>query len=77
MATVVPFRAWRYDRAKAGPLEAVTAPPYDVISPSLQVRLYEKSPYNVVRATLQGLKSMNTPSEIAAKRGKSVEEITG
>jgi len=35
------------------------------------------SPYNVVRATLQGLKSMNTPSEIAAKRGKSVEEITG
>jgi small subunit ribosomal protein S5 len=34
------------------------------------------SPYNVVRATLQGLKSMNTPSEIAAKRGKSVEEIT-
>src|SRR5512147_3002801 len=35
------------------------------------------SPYNVVRATLQGLKSMNTPSEVAAKRGKSVEEITG
>jgi small subunit ribosomal protein S5 len=35
------------------------------------------SPYNIVRATLQGLKSMNTPSEIAAKRGKSVEEITG
>src|SRR3990172_5486225 len=35
------------------------------------------NPYNVVRATLQGLKSMNTPSEIAAKRGKSVEEITG
>jgi small subunit ribosomal protein S5 len=31
----------------------------------------------VVRATLQGLKSMNTPSEIAGKRGKSVEEITG
>src|SRR3990167_3445008 len=35
------------------------------------------SPHNVVRATLQGLKSMNTPSEIAAKRCKSVEEITG
>jgi small subunit ribosomal protein S5 len=33
------------------------------------------NPYNVVRATLQGLKSMNTPAEIAAKRGKSVEEI--
>src|SRR5476649_329371 len=33
------------------------------------------NPYNVVRATLQGLKAMNTPSEIAAKRGKSIEEI--
>lgn len=35
------------------------------------------NPYNVVRATLQGLQSMNTPAEIAAKRGKSVEEIIG
>ncbi|MGL5631602.1 MAG: 30S ribosomal protein S5 [Azovibrio sp.] len=35
------------------------------------------NPYNIVRATLNGLASMNTPSEIAAKRGKSVEEILG
>jgi small subunit ribosomal protein S5 len=35
------------------------------------------NPYNMVRATLDGLKKMNTPSEIAAKRGKSVEEVTG
>ena len=35
------------------------------------------NPYNVVRATLNGLQSMNTPAEIAAKRGKSVEEIRG
>lgn len=34
------------------------------------------NPYNVVRATLNGLKAMNTPSEIAAKRGKSVADIT-
>ncbi len=34
------------------------------------------NPYNVVRATLDGLRRMRTPSEIAAKRGKSVEEIT-
>ncbi|MGH8711709.1 MAG: 30S ribosomal protein S5 [Burkholderiales bacterium] len=33
------------------------------------------NPYNVVRATLQGLQAMSTPSEIAAKRGKSVEQI--
>jgi len=35
------------------------------------------NPYNVVRATLNGLQAMNAPSVIAAKRGKSVEEITG
>jgi small subunit ribosomal protein S5 len=33
------------------------------------------NPYNVVRATLDGLRRMRTPAEIAAKRGKSVEEI--
>ncbi|MEK0435463.1 MAG: ribosomal subunit protein [Pseudomonadota bacterium] len=35
------------------------------------------NPYNMVRATLDGLAKMSTPSEIAAKRGKSVEEILG
>ena len=35
------------------------------------------NPYNVVRATLNGLQAMNSPADIAAKRGKTVEEITG
>jgi len=35
------------------------------------------NPYNIVRATIDGLTKMNTPAEIAAKRGKSVEDITG
>jgi small subunit ribosomal protein S5 len=35
------------------------------------------NPYNVVRATLDGLRRMRTPAEIAAKRGKSVADITG
>ncbi len=35
------------------------------------------NPYNVVRATINGLTNMSSPAEIAAKRGKSVEEITG
>ncbi len=34
------------------------------------------NPYNVVRATLDGLKHMRTPAEVAAKRGKRIEEIT-
>ena len=33
------------------------------------------NPYNLVRATINGLLAMNTPAEIAAKRGKSVQEI--
>jgi small subunit ribosomal protein S5 len=35
------------------------------------------NPYNLVRATLDGLKKQSTPADIAAKRGKSVEEILG
>lgn len=35
------------------------------------------NPYNLVRATLDALRNLNTPAEIAAKRGKSVEEILG
>jgi small subunit ribosomal protein S5 len=33
------------------------------------------NPYNMVRATLDALKRSTTPSEVAAKRGKSVEDI--
>ena len=39
--------------------------------------LGSSNPYNMVRATLNGLRASMTPSEIAAKRGKTVEEILG
>ena len=35
------------------------------------------NPYNLVRATLDALKNSTTPSDVAAKRGKSVEDILG
>lgn len=35
------------------------------------------NPVNVVRATINGLTSMASPEEMAMKRGKTVEEITG
>ena len=35
------------------------------------------NPYNMVRATLDALNKSTTASDIAAKRGKSVEEIFG
>ncbi|MEY4364516.1 MAG: hypothetical protein RLZZ24_1868 [Pseudomonadota bacterium] len=33
------------------------------------------NPYNMVRATFDALKNCTTPSEVAAKRGKTVEEL--
>lgn len=35
------------------------------------------NPVNVVQATFKGLKHMRSPDEIAAKRGKPIEEIVG
>ncbi|MDF1645178.1 MAG: 30S ribosomal protein S5 [Pseudomonadales bacterium] len=35
------------------------------------------NPVNVVRATINGLKSVQSPERVAARRGKSVEEIVG
>jgi len=35
------------------------------------------NPYNMVRATLNALTRSTTPAEVAAKRGKTVEEIFG
>jgi len=39
--------------------------------------LGSSNPYNLVRATLNGLSASMTPAEVAAKRGKTVEEILG
>src|SRR5215468_8393067 len=36
-----------------------------------------RNPINVVRATLDALSKMRSPAQIAAKRGKTVEEILG
>ncbi|MDQ7016089.1 MAG: 30S ribosomal protein S5 [Gammaproteobacteria bacterium] len=36
-----------------------------------------QNPINVVRATVSGLTEMSSPEQIAAKRGKTVEEIQG
>lgn len=56
-----------------GPMRAV----FEVLGVSNVVAKSHGSsnPYNLVRATLDALRRINTPSEIAAKRGKSVEEI--
>src|SRR4051794_35251420 len=51
VAQVKPFRAVHYGE-RAGPLEALVAPPYDVISPPERDELAARSPHNVVHLTL-------------------------
>lgn len=36
-----------------------------------------RNPINLVRATIAGLKAMRSPNEIAAKRGKTLEQLVG
>ena len=36
-----------------------------------------RNPINLVRAPIRGLREMKSPQQVAAKRGKTVEEITG
>ncbi|MDR1535916.1 MAG: DUF1015 domain-containing protein [Planctomycetota bacterium] len=51
MSSIFPFPGWRYDPGKADPAR-VTAPPYDVIDPEGQARLYGRDDRNVVRLIL-------------------------
>lgn len=64
MATIRPFRGLRY-AAAAGPLEALVAPPYDVLSPEQRDELAARSPHNVVHLTL--------PEQIEDDRSKFVK----
>lgn len=52
MPEIRPFRGIRYDLTHVGALSNVVAPPYDVIGPELQAKLYDASPYNAIRLEL-------------------------
>jgi uncharacterized protein (DUF1015 family) len=52
MADVRPFQALHYDLGKVGSLDAVAAPPYDVIDAPARARLLQRSPYNAVAIDL-------------------------
>jgi uncharacterized protein (DUF1015 family) len=65
MASIYPFRTWRYNPS-AVRLDDVVTQPYDKISPSMQQAYYQRSPFNLVRIIL-GL-----PELFDAERGESV-----
>ena len=52
MALVFPFRGFRYNKDAVGDLNRVVTQPYDKTTPSMQDEYYRRSPYNVVRITL-------------------------
>ncbi len=51
MARIYPFRALRYDTSRVR-MEDVVTQPYDKITPAMQQRYYERSPYNLIRIIL-------------------------
>lgn len=63
MPEIRPFRGVRYDVARVGALTDVVAPPYDVIDPALQDRLYGLSPYNVIRLEYNKPESGDAPGQ--------------
>jgi uncharacterized protein (DUF1015 family) len=63
MPEIRPFRGVRYDLATVGALSDVIAPPYDVIDPALQARLYDQSPYNVIRMEFNREETGDAPGQ--------------
>jgi uncharacterized protein (DUF1015 family) len=63
MPDALPFHGVRYDVAKVGTLSDVVAPPYDVIDPALQERLYQASEHNVIRLELNRDEPGDTESQ--------------
>jgi uncharacterized protein (DUF1015 family) len=52
MAPIAPFRGVFYNQKRIRDLAKVVAPPYDVVSPDEQEKLYKRSPYNFIRLDL-------------------------
>src|SRR2546423_8321664 len=52
MAEIQPLRALRYDLRTVGALDAVAAPPYDVMDGAKRAELAARSPFNVVEVDL-------------------------
>lgn len=67
MANIAPFAGIKYNRIKVGDLNAVITQPYDKITPEMQSRYYESSPYNYVRLILGREADRYTESEKTLK----------
>src|SRR3984957_2539030 len=74
MAEIQPFRAYRYDTHRLA-LEDVLTQPYDKISPEMQERYYNASPYNLIRIEKgRSLPGDANGDNVYARAAKKVDE---
>ena len=69
MAEIKPFRGVRFDTDKAGDMQELICPPYDIISASQREEFIEKNPHNIVRLELPAAEDdSDNPYETASRR---------
>jgi len=74
MARIYPFRALRCDPARVN-MEDVVTQPYDKISPEMQQRYYDASPYNLIRVILGKKDAADTEeSNVYTRAAESLSE---
>jgi uncharacterized protein (DUF1015 family) len=74
MARIYPFRALRYDPARVH-MEDVVTQPYDKISPEMQQRYYDTSPYNLIRVILGKKEAADTDAQDFLPAGEQAHNV--
>jgi uncharacterized protein (DUF1015 family) len=73
MALIYPFRGFRYNKEVVGDFTQIVSQPYDKTTPLMQDEYYLRSPYNVVRITLN-LEQRNNPDTEYPKAGSTLNQ---
>ncbi len=75
MAEIYPFRALHYSPQIVSDLASVVTQPYDKITPEMQARYYELSPYNLVRIIRGREHSGDTPQDnVYTRAARSLQD---
>jgi len=74
MARIYPFRALRYDTSRVK-MEDVVTQPYDKITPEMQQRYYERSPYNLIRIILGKHEPDDTEAQEFLPQGEKAHNV--
>jgi uncharacterized protein (DUF1015 family) len=75
MASIAPFRGFIYNSQIIKNYAQVVTPPYDVIKPQEQERLYQQNPYNVVRLDFGKNFPSDTPGDNRYTRADRMLQI--